>query len=813
LISRSLVPLACLLALAGCGTLQVEIDNRAPAPAQTDILLPEYPPTFTFRPLPSATATPAPSATDIPPETPAATAKPPEVGVPLAAGRSHTCAVTDSFGVKCWGNNEHGQLGDGSFVNRSLPVDAAGLGTGVTALAAGWGHTCALTVAGGVLCWGYNQNGELGNGTTADSSVPVPVTGLGTGVFAIEAGDDHTCAILDTGEVECWGLNAYGQLGDGTKISRDRPVVAGSFPGGAVSVAAGWGHTCALTAAGMVKCWGNHEYGQLGTGQAGEYRLVPVDVAGLSGGALEITADGGSACARLSGGEVKCWGNNKYGQLGIGGTAEYAASPIPVGVPQGVTRIAAGWNHSCALTGAGELHCWGWNYFGQLGDGTKSTRPKPKRAADTIEGIAAVAPGWGHTCAADRTGAVACWGLNENGQLGDGTTADSSRPVSVYGLHSAPAGGSAGPAITVAPPATPAATAGILSFSAGASFNCVVMDDGSIKCWGFNKFGQLGDGTQTDRSRPVVVAGLTERMAAVEGGGWHTCALTAGGGVKCWGENKSGQLGDGTTTSRPTPVDVSGLSGGVIALAAGFSHTCALTDAGGVKCWGENQTGGIGDGTSQDRLTPVDVTGLGSGVVALTAGDEHTCALTVAGGVKCWGAHTESKGPYPSGNNMTPGDVPGLSSGVKALVTGSWYNCAVMDSGGVKCWGGNDFGQWGDGTTGGGYMPVDILGLPDSTVPWAAGYSHTCGLSASGVLRCWGHNERGQLGDGTRVNRSTPVVVRGLEGSVAALALGFVHTCALTAGGEIWCWGTNDHGELGNGTSTISYQPVRVIGF
>ena len=156
-------------------------------------------------------------------------------------------------------------------------------------------------------------------------------------------------------------------------------------------------------------------------------------------------------------------------------------------------------------------------------------------------------------------------------------------------------------------------------------------------CWGDNEFGALGNGTTTNPVAPVEVAGLSNGVAAIAVGWYHTCALTAVGGIKCWGDNEYGQLGDGTTTHRRMPVEVAGLSSNVVAIAAGSSHTCALTAAGGVKCWGYNFYGQLGDGTKTDRLTPVDVFGLSSGISAIAAGGDHTCALTAAGGVKCWG--------------------------------------------------------------------------------------------------------------------------------------------------------------------------------
>jgi alpha-tubulin suppressor-like RCC1 family protein len=260
-------------------------------------------------------------------------------------------------------------------------------------------------------------------------------------------------------------------------------------------------------------------------------------------------------------------------------------------------------------------------------------------------------------------------------------------------------------------------------------------------------------------------------------------------------------------------VAVSGLGGGVIEISANAQYTCALTGAGGVECWGFNMRGQLGNGSTADSSTPVPVSGLESGVIAISTGDYHACALTSAAAVECWGADEAGQlGDGKTKDRSTPVEVAGLSSSVTAISAGYQHTCALTSAGGVECWGANDFGTLGNGTTDDSSSPVEVAGLPSGITAISAGDYHTCALTSAGGVMCWGANDYGQLGDGTSTSASAAVAVVGLDSGVTAISAGFQYTCALTSAGDVMCWGINDYGQLGDGTTESSATPVAVSG-
>ncbi|MCC7107591.1 MAG: chromosome condensation regulator RCC1 [Chloroflexi bacterium] len=353
----------------------------------------------------------------------------------VAAGNLHTCALSQGGEVKCWGGNLFGQLGTGSTADSLTPVTVNGLDGGVKAVAAGGYHTCALTSAGGVKCWGLNQFGQLGDGSHKQRTTPVDVVGLEPDIIAVQAGEKHTCALSQAGRIQCWGDNDYGQLGDGTTTGRNRPVDILTPASSALGV--GIYHTCAVAEGGGLKCWGNNDWGgQLGTGDFTS-RSSPVDVVGFNGGAVAVAAGYYHTCAIADDMGAQCWGRNDDLQLGDKGSDSVQLKPVPVAdLDKGVAMLAAGANHTCAISNGG-VKCWGDNDWGQLGDGSSRERGNVTQVAGMTQDVLSIDAGHDHTCAVTASFQVKCWGLNGRGQLGDGSTETRAVPVEVTGLEEA----------------------------------------------------------------------------------------------------------------------------------------------------------------------------------------------------------------------------------------------------------------------------------------------------------------------------------------------------------------------------------------
>jgi alpha-tubulin suppressor-like RCC1 family protein len=642
-------------------------------------------------------------------------------------------------------------------------------------LGVGYVHSCAVSAAGGVRCWGENGDGQLGDGSTTGRSLSVAVKGVGgsgalTGVKAVAVGYSHSCALTTAGSVACWGRNEEGQLGADSGGADKASPVLVPGVTKAVAIAAGAAHNCALTATGTVICWGWNGFGQIGNGMGAAQAVAPTAVASISG-ATAIAAGGAHSCALLAGGKVACWGANSDGQAGKGAASATEPSPVPV---------------------------------------------KGVGGAGVLSGATAIAAGDNHSCAVLTKGTVACWGSNLVAQLGDGSGTDQPAPVAVKG-----AGGGG-------------ALSGIAGLDLGATHSCGRTGAGAVLCWGYNEFGQLGDGSRESRLFPVTVSAPLGKAAAVAAGYEHSCAVLTDGRLTCWGFRGYGpgawHLGDGVDSTQPRPV--SAMSGGaplsVGAVASGNTFTCAIV-GGGVRCWGFGGYGALGGGGSQpNSAVPVTVSHAGaplSGIVEIAAGGlaggtpyTHACARKDEGTVYCWG--NNEYGQLGTGTEDGYPVVVPLGGPATALAVGALHSCAALADGTAKCWGYNQFGELGIGSKVTTPTPTLVQGLAGVEVTGlAAGANHTCArvTTAAGVgaVRCWGSNGAGQIGNpGIGSGGSTtPVQTSGLDGianPVASISAGDNHTCAVLLSGKAMCWGSGGNGRLGNGNTQNASAPVLV---
>jgi len=365
-------------------------------------------------------------------------------------------------------------------------------------------------------------------------------------------------------------------------------------------------------------------------------------------------------------------------------------------------------------------------------------------AAGRPEASVQLALGYLHTCLRKSDGKVQCWGDNGAGQLGDAVSFD------------------AGPRSPAKVPQDVVGLTDAVQLASGLSHSCAVRRGGTVVCWGFNFFGQLGDGTTQRSSSPVAVVGVTDAVAAAAGTSF-TCALLGGGTVKCWGANYSGQLGDNTKVDRPTAAPVQQLTGAT-GLATAEHHACAIVGNGTVKCWGKNDEGQLGNGSTVESLLPTPIASL---------------------------------------------------TDIVQVVAASRFSCALERSGQVHCWGANTLGQLGTGSPNAAPNPSPaVTALSDAIAIWV-GYEHACAVRRSGVVACWGAAGNGQVGSGAVPDDASipkPTAVVGVTGALE-VSTGGDHSCTTTTSGAVLCWGANTLGQLGNGTTSRAYAAVPVTGY
>lgn len=659
--------------------------------------------------------------------------------------------------------------------------DSESSSSGILAINAGSGsnHTCLVRDDDKLLCWGANTSGQLGNGTTDFLPIPTLID-AGVSYRKISAGRSHSCGLTTDDKIRCWGDNTYGQIGNGTTGGTVLNPVSIDGNNTYSQVYAGYNRTCALRKdSGSAYCWGQNNFGQIGDGSQTN-RSLPTLVAG--GDVFQQIAAGGDAtCGILTNNSLKCWGGNSLAAVGDG-TTSHRLTPVLIDDPTKFKFVANSLYHGCAITTADKLKCWGYNPNGQVGDDSTATRTAPV-FVDTNTNYQFMSLGGYHTCGITDSGALKCWGRNDLGQLGNGGAASLKVPALIDSGTT------------------------YQQIATGFYFVCGLTSKGTLKCWGDSSLGLLGDNMTNTRSTPQLIAnaeGFTEIVPSFS----HSCGLTAAGKVKCWGLNGFGELGDGTTRNSAIPVDVDpGTS--YKQLAVGKNHTCGLTKHGTVKCWGQNTYGQVGDGTNLNRLLPqiIDPT---TTYLQIATADSTICGITQKNKtIKCWGLN--NRGTVGDGTTTHRNSPTSVNSALtfEKISMSSQHACALTTDKGIQCWGYNSFGQVADGTTAHKYVPTSIIDPGTLYADVVTGQTGVCAVTQEGVIKCWGHNGYGQLLDGTTINRATPQVLNsGLN--LKSIYLGSYNLCGITDSGTLHCWGYNWYGQVGDGKTTLQ-SPLTAI--
>ena len=721
--------------------------------------------------------------------------------VSIAAGGNHTCALFSGGTIECWGENEDGELGNGTKSSSPRPIPVNGI-TNAIQVSVGWANTCAILAGGTVECWGDNTYGQLSNSTVKESSIPVEVGGI-TGASQISVGFGHACAILAGGTVECWGDNSDGQLGDGTTRNSPTPVRVSGITS-ALAVTTADVHSCALLSGGTIECWGSNSSDQLGDeieshGQKSrdghDISSTPVQVSGITN-ATQISAGGIHTCALLGDQRVECWG----GDFGMRPNVIENDDSTPL---SSVTVVSSGERHSCVVAAGGAVSCWGGYSYGPATLNDEYWSTDTPLAVDDLSGVATLALGDSHSCALRDDDEIVCWGGDSNGQLGNGKMADRVPPVTVKGIGNA------------------------RQISAAGHFACALLRNGRAECWGVNRSGQLGSGNDENSFVPTRVRRLGKAAhistaGAIDYDRGHTCAVVSHGRLECWG---GGPLPAGRANARGgsyLPVPLKGINDAVQLSGWGGRNGmnwCAVLRSGRLECW-----------RSFLRGLPVITKRLG-GVVSVGVGDGRVCAVLRNGKVECWGSGTchqlgnctKLRRQHQIYKVRTPLALSGIRN-ARMVASGDDYSCAVLSTGRIKCWGLNGFGQLGAGSTAGRKQPLLVKGIKNA-VAVSAGSYFACALLRSGKVMCWGSNGDGELGDGLYhlvkgtgcqfrncdFSR-TPVKVKGIA-NARAINAGDLHACANLTNGRIKCWGFDSYGELGDGGHLIYEEPVGVVGF
>ncbi|MDM1555989.1 T9SS type A sorting domain-containing protein [Chryseobacterium indologenes] len=689
-------------------------------------------------------------------------------------------------------------------------------------LSAGGEHSVGIKTDGTLWAWGSNSNGQLGDGTTVNRNVPIQI-GTGNSWLRLATGKNYTVAIKADGTLWGWGNNAYGQLGNGTRTDRFSPTQIGTLADWK-DVGTGDDHTVAIKTDGTLWTWGRNNYGQLGDGTTVD-KLVPVKI-GTATNWESVSAGISHTLAIKTNGTLWTWGYNGYGQLGDG-TMTSKSSPIQVGTAVNWKSVDAGGNHSIGLKTDGTLWSWGINYDGQLGDGTISQKNSPIQIGTATNWLN-ISAGNRFTFATKTNGTVWSWGENSDGQLGNGTS---------------------GTVNTTSPTQVGTSSDNML-VSAGSYYVLVTNVDGFLKVTGQNTFGQLGDGTNTQKNTFTPIScpsnctppaqfsttNITSSTATIN---W-TASVSAPNGGYMYLYSTNPIVGGIDGTSLSTTANLTSLlpnttyywwvasycgssqsnwmSGGSFttlstaetgcwqSVSLGSRHSLGLKTDGTLWAWGNNADRQLGDGTSVNRNSPLQI-GEENNWMQISGGNYHSVALKTDGTLWSWGLNNSGQLGNGGGSAGIPTQI-GTATDWSSAAASGFYTLAIKSNGTLWAWGQNNFGQLGDGTTTNRYIPTQIGTANDWKIV-VPGVQNTLAIKTDGTLWAWGYNGTGQLGDGTTTQRNSPIQV-GTDSDWKSVSVGSSHTLAIKTNGTLWAWGSNIYGQLGDGTTINSYTPIQI---
>lgn len=729
-------------------------------------------------------------------------------------GNRHTLAIKTDGTLWAWGDNKYGQLGDGTLISKTVPTKI-GTATDWQSLGGGAEHSVGIKTNGTLWAWGSNSYGQLGDGTTINRNTPTQI-GSATNWKTIRAANYQALAIKTDGTLWGWGINNYGQLGDGTNSNKNTPTQIGTAANWK-NIDTGVQHSVGLKTDGTLWTWGNNGNGQLGDGTTIS-KNTQLQI-GTATNWQTVAVGNGFTYATRTDGTLWSWGSNNFGQLGNGTSGGNITSPTQVDSSSDNMQVFAGESHILVQKFDGFLKVCGKNDSWQLGDGTKINKntfismacpgycipPTPFSSTNitsstaTINWTAAtVTPGQGYVYLYSTSPTVG--GIQGNTPSAS-TTANLTNllPDTTYYWWVASNCGFSpftwipGGSFTTLPTT---ATGCWQSVSGGIDYSMGIKTDGTLWAWGDNYDGELGDGTTINRNTPIQI-GTENNWTKIVAGSSFSIGMKANGSIWTWGENNRGQLGDGTTTTRNIPTQV-GTATDWVDIATGEKQTFAIKSDGTLWAWGYNNRGQLGDGTMISKSIPVKI-GTATDWQSITSGESHTLAVKTDGTLWTWGDNYYGQlGDGTTIEVSSPTQI-GTATNWKTVTAGTDHSIAIKTDGTLWTWGYNNRGQLGDGTTNRKNIPTQVGTEANWQSVKTGIYGSTLAIKTDGTLWSWGYNGWGQLGDGTEIDRSTPMHI-GTATDWQSIATGANNTFAINAKGFLIISGYNSKGQIGDGT-------------